>query len=61
MPTFKVRGRILVYYAAFADHYSVYPASTAIMEVLGDELKPYVTGRREPSASTRTSPSPSHS
>ena len=46
MPAFKVRGRILVYYAAFADHYSVYPASTAIMEVLGDELKPYVTGKR---------------
>ena len=45
MPAFKDRGRILVYYAAFADHYSVYPASTALMEVLGDELKPYVTGK----------------
>ena len=45
MPAFKDRGRILVYYAAFTDHYSVYPASTALMEVLGDELKPYVTGK----------------
>ena len=45
MPAFKDRGRILVYYAAFADHYSVYPASTALMEALGDELKPYVTGK----------------
>ena len=45
MPAFKDHGRILVYYAAFADHYSVYPASTAMKEVLGDELKPYVTGK----------------
>jgi uncharacterized protein YdhG (YjbR/CyaY superfamily) len=45
MPAFKDHGRILVYYAAFTDHYSVYPASASIMEVLGDELKPYVTGK----------------
>ena len=45
MPAFKDHGRILVYYAAFADHYSVYPASTAIVEALGDELKPYITGK----------------
>ena len=45
MPAFKDRGRILVYYAAFADHYSLYPASTALMEALGDELEPYVTGK----------------
>jgi uncharacterized protein YdhG (YjbR/CyaY superfamily) len=45
MPAFKDHGRILVYYAAFTDHYAVYPASTAIMEALGDELAPYVTGK----------------
>jgi uncharacterized protein YdhG (YjbR/CyaY superfamily) len=45
MPAFRDHGRILVYYAAFTDHYSVYPASAAIMKVLGDELKPYVTGK----------------
>jgi uncharacterized protein YdhG (YjbR/CyaY superfamily) len=45
MPAFNDHGRILVYYAAFTDHYSVYPASTALMEALGDELKPYVTGK----------------
>jgi uncharacterized protein YdhG (YjbR/CyaY superfamily) len=45
MPAFKDHGRILVYYAAFNDHYSLYPASAAVMEVLGEELKPYFSGK----------------
>jgi uncharacterized protein YdhG (YjbR/CyaY superfamily) len=45
MPAFKDRGRILVYYAAFKDHYSLFPASTAIMEAFGEELKPYFSGK----------------
>ncbi|MGH2597583.1 MAG: iron chaperone [Actinomycetota bacterium] len=45
MPAFKHRGRILVYYAAFKDHYSVFPASDAVIEALGDELTPHVSGR----------------
>ena len=45
MPAFKDRGRILVYYAAFKDHYSIFPASEAIIEALGEELEPYVTGK----------------
>jgi uncharacterized protein YdhG (YjbR/CyaY superfamily) len=45
MPAFKDRGRILVYYAAFKDHYSMYPASNAVMDALGEELKPYFSGK----------------
>jgi len=45
MPAFKDHGRILVYYAAFKDHYSLFPASEAVIESLGEELKPYVTGK----------------
>jgi len=45
MPAFKDHGRVLVYYAAFKDHYSLFPASTAVMETLGDELKPYISGK----------------
>jgi uncharacterized protein YdhG (YjbR/CyaY superfamily) len=45
MPTFKLRGRVLVYYAAFKDHCSVFPASEAVMEALGEELKPYFSGK----------------
>jgi uncharacterized protein YdhG (YjbR/CyaY superfamily) len=45
MPTFKDRGRVLVYYAAFKDHCSLFPASEAVMEALGEELKPYFSGK----------------
>jgi uncharacterized protein YdhG (YjbR/CyaY superfamily) len=45
MPAFKQDGRFLVSYAAFKDHCSLYPASYAVMEALGDELKPYFSGK----------------
>ena len=44
MPAFKDQGRILVYYAAFKDHYSIFPASEAVL-ALGEELKSHVTGK----------------
>jgi uncharacterized protein YdhG (YjbR/CyaY superfamily) len=45
MPAFKVDGRFLVSYAAFKDHCSLFPASGAVMEALGEELKPYFSGK----------------
>jgi uncharacterized protein YdhG (YjbR/CyaY superfamily) len=45
MPAFKDHGRILVYYAAFKDHCSLFPASKAVIEALKEELKPYVSGK----------------
>ena len=45
MPAFKDHGRILVYYAAFKDHFSLFPGSMTVMDTLGDELKPYVSGK----------------
>ena len=45
MPAFKQDGRFLVSYAAFKDHCSLYPASYAVMEALGDELEPYFSGK----------------
>jgi uncharacterized protein YdhG (YjbR/CyaY superfamily) len=45
MPAFKSHGRFLVSYAAYKDHYSLFPASGAVMAALGDELTPYVTGK----------------
>jgi uncharacterized protein YdhG (YjbR/CyaY superfamily) len=45
MPAFKQDGRFLVSYAAFKDHCSLYPASYAVMETLGEELKPYFSGK----------------
>jgi len=45
MPAFKQDGRFLVSYAAFKDHCSLYPASYAVMETLGDDLEPYFSGK----------------
>ena len=45
MPAFKDDGRILVYYAAFKDHYSLFPMSGKVIEALGEELKPYASGK----------------
>ena len=45
MPAFKDHGRILVYYAAFRDHYSLFPASGKVIEAHKEELKPYFTGK----------------
>jgi uncharacterized protein YdhG (YjbR/CyaY superfamily) len=45
MPAFKDRGRILVYYAAFKDQCSIFPASAFVVEALGDELTPYLRGK----------------
>jgi uncharacterized protein YdhG (YjbR/CyaY superfamily) len=45
MPAFKDHGRILVYYAAFKDHCSIYPVSDAVKAALGDALTPYFSGK----------------
>jgi uncharacterized protein YdhG (YjbR/CyaY superfamily) len=44
MPAFKDHGRYLVSYAAFKDHCSLFPGS-GVIESLGDELRPFVSGR----------------
>ena len=45
MPAFKDHGGFLVSYAAFKDHCSLFPASKAVIEALGEELTPYFTGK----------------
>ncbi len=45
MPTFKSHGQFLVSYAAFKKHYSLFPASEAVVDALGDDLKPYLAGK----------------
>jgi uncharacterized protein YdhG (YjbR/CyaY superfamily) len=45
MPAFELDGRILVWYAAFARHYSIFPATDALRQQLGDRLTPHLSGR----------------
>ena len=41
MPGFYVDGRPLVYYSAFKEHCSLFPASGGVIERFADELKGY--------------------
>ena len=45
MPAFKDHGRLLVSYAAFKDHYSLFPMSMSVIEAHLEELEPYRTGK----------------
>jgi uncharacterized protein YdhG (YjbR/CyaY superfamily) len=42
MPAYKYHG-MLVYFAAFKDHCSFFPASKQVLEVFKEELKPFKT------------------
>lgn len=41
MPGFSHAGKYLVYYAAFKDHCSFFPASSGVMEEFADDLEKY--------------------
>ena len=46
MPAFRSHGgQFLVSYDAYKNHYSLFPASTPVVEGLGDELTPYLAGK----------------
>jgi uncharacterized protein YdhG (YjbR/CyaY superfamily) len=45
MPGFKSGGQFLVSYDAFKNHYSLFPASDAVVVGLGEELTPYLAGK----------------
>jgi uncharacterized protein YdhG (YjbR/CyaY superfamily) len=41
IPAFKLDGRVLLYFAGFKEHYSVYPASDAMVAAFDGELDAY--------------------
>jgi uncharacterized protein YdhG (YjbR/CyaY superfamily) len=45
MPGFRLDGRVLVSYAAFAHHNSLFPASGHVLETVGEPVRPYVAGK----------------
>jgi uncharacterized protein YdhG (YjbR/CyaY superfamily) len=45
MPTFRQDGRFLVSFAAYKRHCSLFPASAAVREALGEAIEPYVAGK----------------
>lgn len=45
MPAFRAHGRVLVYYAAFRDHYSLFPASMTVFDAFREDVGPYYNGK----------------
>ena len=45
MPALRLEGRFLISYAAFKAHYSLFPASEAVMVAIGEALMPYLAGK----------------
>jgi len=42
MPTYKLKGRIVLYFAGWKRHYSLYPADAQMVAAFKDELTPFV-------------------
>ena len=46
MPTYKLQGRVVLYFAGWRKHYSLYPATDGILTAFKDELAPYEIEKR---------------
>ena len=45
MPAYRMDGRFMCSFGVFKRHYSLFPASQAVIDTLGEEVAPYVKGR----------------
>ncbi len=45
IPTFRANGRMLVSYAAFKNHLSLFPLSRAVLADFTEDLRPYLSGK----------------
>ena len=41
IPTYKLQGRYVIYFAGWKQHYSLYPANGRLVAAFKDELAPY--------------------
>ncbi len=41
IPTYKLDGAAVIYFAGWKQHYSIYPATRLVLETLAEELAPY--------------------
>jgi uncharacterized protein YdhG (YjbR/CyaY superfamily) len=41
IPAFKIDGSVVIFFAAWKDHYAIYPASEALVAAFAKQLAPY--------------------
>jgi uncharacterized protein YdhG (YjbR/CyaY superfamily) len=45
IPTYKIDGVMAIYFAGWKEHFSIYPATQALLASLGDDLAPYAVAK----------------
>lgn len=45
IPAYRVSGRVAIYFAGWKQHYSVYPATAAVIAAFEDQLAPYARSK----------------
>lgn len=45
MPAYRVHGRIALYFAAWDEHFALYPANPKLIKAFGPALAPYAVGK----------------
>jgi uncharacterized protein YdhG (YjbR/CyaY superfamily) len=45
IPTYDLAGRHLVFFAAYPRHIGLYPMTGAVVQALGEELRPFRSGK----------------
>jgi uncharacterized protein YdhG (YjbR/CyaY superfamily) len=45
IPTYRIDGRYVVYFAGWAKHYSLYPVTDGVRSVLAQDLEPYAVSK----------------
>ena len=45
MPALRLDDHFLVSWAAYKHHYSLFPASAAVVQELGEDIRPFLAGR----------------
>jgi uncharacterized protein YdhG (YjbR/CyaY superfamily) len=41
IPAYKLNGRVVIYFAGWREHYSIYPAQRRLVAAFKDRLEPY--------------------
>jgi uncharacterized protein YdhG (YjbR/CyaY superfamily) len=45
IPAYRMPGETLIYFAGWKEHYSLYPATAAVLAAMQDEIAPYVVSK----------------
>jgi len=45
IPAYRLNGRVVIYFAGWTEHVSIYPVTTRLVVALGHRIKPYVASK----------------